>query len=112
MYGDFINAIISFIFIAGVVYFCIVVPMNTFMKKMGRVQETEESNTKPCPFCETKLDIEAKRCRACTSLLPAGFSGTRRKSAKKEKKHEDDVIDDQIKDQLKDAESKINEEGG
>src|SRR4051794_19168593 len=35
LYGDFINAIISFIIIAAVVYFLVVLPMNKLMERVS-----------------------------------------------------------------------------
>lgn len=63
--GNLINAIISFIIIAFVL-FLIVKSLNGLHKKKEEpVVETE----KTCPYCKSKIDIEATRCPKCTSKL-------------------------------------------
>lgn len=66
MIGDFINATISFLLIAVAIYFPIILPMNTIMKKVnGNKNPTEQT----CPECLSKIPIKAKRCKFCTSVL-------------------------------------------
>ena len=63
--GNLINAIISFIIIAFVL-FLIVKSINSLHKKDDApVEETE----KTCPYCKSKIDISATRCPNCTSKL-------------------------------------------
>lgn len=63
--GNLINAIISFIIIAFVL-FLIVKSINSLHKKDDApVEETE----KTCPYCKSKIDINATRCPNCTSKL-------------------------------------------
>jgi large conductance mechanosensitive channel len=47
-YGDFLNAVISFLLIAGTVYFFIVLPINALLKKF-RPSEAAPPATRPCP---------------------------------------------------------------
>lgn len=63
-YGAFINEIVSFLIIALVV-FLIVKAINR-----NRQQEAEEL-TKNCPYCLSKIPVEATRCSGCTSELQA-----------------------------------------
>jgi large conductance mechanosensitive channel len=67
--GDFINALLSFIFIAAAVYFFVVLPMNALMARMRRGQAPPDPTTKTCPECLTAIPIAARRCAACTSPL-------------------------------------------
>ncbi len=62
--GNFLNAVISFILVAGVVYFAIVAPMN---KLMARVHPAAPAVpvTKPCPECLSEIPIAARRCSHC-----------------------------------------------
>src|SRR5215472_16080565 len=60
--GDFINNILSFLFIALAVYFFVVLPMNTLMERMRRGQAPPDPTTKPCPECLSTVPIAAKRC--------------------------------------------------
>jgi large conductance mechanosensitive channel len=62
-YGIFVNAIISFLIIALVLFFIIRV-VNRLKKK-----EEKEISTKKCPFCFTVIDLKATRCPNCTSEL-------------------------------------------
>jgi large conductance mechanosensitive channel len=67
--GDFINAVISFVILAAVIYFLIVLPVNAMMDKFK--PEPEPAPTKPCPECMTKIHEDARRCPQCTAqLLP------------------------------------------
>ena len=62
-YGAFINDLVIFLIIALVV-FLIVKAVN----RNKRVEEVEL--TKDCPFCFSKLPVEATRCSGCTSEVP------------------------------------------
>jgi len=62
-YGVFVNAIISFIIIALVLFF-VIKAVNRLKKK-----EDKKVSTKECPFCFSSIDIKAKRCPNCTSEL-------------------------------------------
>ena len=68
--GDFINALLSFLFVAAAVYFFVVLPMNSLMERMRRGQAPPDPTTKTCPECLTVVPIAARRCAACTSTLP------------------------------------------
>ncbi len=59
-YGLFVNSLISFISIAGAIYFFVVVPMN-------KLKGPEEVTTRECPECTTEIAIAARRCPACTA---------------------------------------------
>ncbi len=68
MYGDFINALISFVIVASVVYFFVVLPMNKLTERANRGKETPPSKKK-CPECLSEIPLEAKRCAFCTASL-------------------------------------------
>ena len=65
LYGDFINALITFLSIAAAVYFFVVLPVNTLMAR--RVQENPDE--KECPECTSAIPIKARRCPKCTAVL-------------------------------------------
>jgi large conductance mechanosensitive channel len=65
--GEVINALISFLVIAGVVYFLVVMPMNRLMERM--LPSTPPTKTKECPFCLSKVPEKAVRCAFCTADL-------------------------------------------
>jgi large conductance mechanosensitive channel len=66
-YGLFLNALVSFILIAGAIFFFVVKPMNALAAR--RASEPGEPTTKACPYCTTEIAIAATRCSACTSDL-------------------------------------------
>lgn len=68
MVGDFLNALISFLIIAAVIYFFIVLPMNTLTKKL-RSGKNVDPTEKTCPECLSLIPIKAKRCKYCTAVL-------------------------------------------
>jgi len=68
MYGNFLNTLISFIIVAFVVYFFVVTPINTLIKKTRKEKPLDET-TKKCTECLSEIPIEAKKCAYCTSVL-------------------------------------------
>jgi large conductance mechanosensitive channel len=62
-YGKVINAVISFLVIALVVFFLVVKPLN---RLMGRGKEEEEPDNKECPHCLFSIPVEANICGFCT----------------------------------------------
>ncbi len=60
-YGLFLNAVISFILMAGVVYFLLVTPINYLLAKIRGPLVT----TKICSECLSEIPTPAKRCRFC-----------------------------------------------
>jgi large conductance mechanosensitive channel len=72
MFGDFINASISFVIVAAVVYFLVVAPMNALMKRMAPPVPAAPK-TRPCPECLSEIPVAARRCAFCTAVVaPAG----------------------------------------
>ncbi|WP_370468359.1 large conductance mechanosensitive channel protein MscL [Streptacidiphilus sp. P02-A3a] len=67
-YGDFIGDAISFVMVAAVVYFCVVLPINTLHARFMPKQEPLAS-TKDCPECLSEVPIAATRCAFCTVEL-------------------------------------------
>lgn len=59
MYGNFINAVISFLVIAAVVYFLIVKPYTHYKNRAGT---REEITHRDCPECLSEIPIAATRC--------------------------------------------------
>jgi large conductance mechanosensitive channel len=64
--GDFINAGVSFILIAAVVYFLVVLPVNALVARMNRGEKPPDPTTKKCPECLSEIPIDARRCAHCT----------------------------------------------
>jgi large conductance mechanosensitive channel len=67
MYGDFLNALISFLLVAGVVYFLVVVPLSKLMSKfLAPVKEVPV--TKACSECLSDIPKKATKCKFCASV--------------------------------------------
>jgi len=67
-YGSFINTVISFVIIATVVFFAVVVPLNALMKRLNLVPKDEpEPETRACPDCLSDIPVAAHKCAFCTS---------------------------------------------
>ena len=68
-YGNFLNAVIQFLMVAGVVYFFIVLPLNKISeraKALKGIPPPPEPTTKICPECLSEIPLGAKRCSHCT----------------------------------------------
>lgn len=66
--GDFLNALISFLIIASVIYFLVVLPMNALMKRLKSGEKVDPTE-KTCPECFSQIPLKAKRCKYCTSKV-------------------------------------------
>ena len=64
--GDFVNACVSFLLIASVIYFFVVLPVNTLVARMNRGAKPPDPTTKKCPECLSEIPMEARRCSHCT----------------------------------------------
>jgi large conductance mechanosensitive channel len=65
-YGSFINALISFLIIAAVIYFLVLIPVT---KVLEMSEKAEEATEKECPECLSKIPLAARRCLYCTSVV-------------------------------------------
>ena len=64
-YGLFINALISFVISAAVVYFFVVKPFSSLLERYMPKKET--GPTRSCPECLSDIPVAARRCSFCTS---------------------------------------------
>jgi large conductance mechanosensitive channel len=69
-FGDFLNALVSFVLIGAAVYFFVVAPVNRLMARMSRGEAPPDPTTRKCPECLSDVPIAARRCAACASPLP------------------------------------------
>jgi large conductance mechanosensitive channel len=67
--GKFLTALISFLLIAGAVYFAVVLPMNMVSSRLKKPEPAAEPTTKPCPECTLEIPLAAKRCPNCTAQV-------------------------------------------
>jgi large conductance mechanosensitive channel len=71
LYGNVINAIITFVLIAGAVFFFVIKPLNMLMARSRR-EPPADPTSKKCPECLSEVPIQARRCAFCTTeLAPA-----------------------------------------
>jgi large conductance mechanosensitive channel len=66
-YGLFLNALLSFVIIALVVYYLVVMPAARVIALTTRNKEATERS---CPECLSQIPIAATRCMFCTSEVP------------------------------------------
>jgi large conductance mechanosensitive channel len=64
--GDFLNAVISFLIVAFVVFFFVVRPIN-FLMSLRKTETPVEPTTRECPYCLSSIPVKASRCAFCTA---------------------------------------------
>jgi large conductance mechanosensitive channel len=64
-YGEFLNAVITFVLIAAAVFFLVVRPVNALMARR-KTQPDVEARTKECPNCLSSIPELARVCAFCT----------------------------------------------
>jgi large conductance mechanosensitive channel protein len=57
----------------ALIIFIMIKAINSASEKFSR-KEKEKPTTKTCPYCKTKIAIDAVRCPNCTSHLEDGVS--------------------------------------
>ncbi len=70
-YGAFMDAIISFVLVAAVLFFFVVRPVNHLMARR-RTEPELESTTRACPQCLSSIPLAAHRCAFCTADVAPG----------------------------------------
>jgi large conductance mechanosensitive channel len=70
LYGDFINAVVSFLIIAAIVFFFVVRPVNALMARR-KSEAPADPTERNCPYCLSSIPIKATRCAFCTQEVPA-----------------------------------------
>lgn len=69
--GLFINAVVSFVIVALVVFFGIVRPVAHMEARRKAKMPAAAPTTRECPECLSQVPIKARRCMNCTQPLPA-----------------------------------------
>jgi large conductance mechanosensitive channel len=70
LYGDFINAVITFLTIAAAVFFLVIKPVNALMNRL-RPGKAVDVEMRQCPECLSDIPAAARRCSFCTSAVAA-----------------------------------------
>jgi large conductance mechanosensitive channel len=60
-YGEFLRVLVDFFIIATIV----------FIVTKSLVRQDPPPPTKTCPMCRESIHVEARRCKFCTSEVPA-----------------------------------------
>ncbi len=66
LYGEFVNALISFVLVAAAVYFFVVTPINALIARTRKDPAPADPTTKKCPECLSEIPIDARRCSHCS----------------------------------------------
>ena len=69
LYGDFVNAIVSFLLIASVIFFFVIQPLNQLQARAARKKTPEEPTDRKCPECLSEIPRAASRCKFCTAKI-------------------------------------------
>lgn len=70
-YGNFLNAAIYFFIVAFVVYFGMVLPINSLLNRFKKPVPAAPPVTKACPECLSDIPIAARRCAHCGQPVAA-----------------------------------------
>ncbi len=65
--GDFINALLTFVVLAAVVYLVVVLPVERLMARFKPETAPAPETTRECPECLSKIPKAARRCAFCTA---------------------------------------------
>lgn len=65
-YGHFINALLSFVLIAAVIFFLVVKPVNALMAQR-RAETPVDEHVRSCPESRSEIPSLARRCAFCTA---------------------------------------------
>ena len=64
-FGEFLDAVLSFLIVAAIIYFLVVKPVQRLMDRLKTEPEVV-SETKECPECLSSIPVPARRCAFCT----------------------------------------------
>ena len=67
-YGHFLNALLTFVLVAAVLFFLVVKPVNALMTRL-RPETAVDEDTRKCPECLSSIPSEARRCAFCSSQV-------------------------------------------
>jgi large conductance mechanosensitive channel len=70
LYGHFINALITFVLIAAVLFFLVVRPVNALLARR-KTEVPVDEQTRKCPECRSEIPVLARRCAFCTAEVGA-----------------------------------------
>jgi len=69
-YGHFLNALISFLILAAVLYFLVVLPFSKLLERFKPAPD-EPAPLKDCTECLSSIPAAARKCAFCASVQKA-----------------------------------------
>jgi len=69
LYGDFLNALVTFVTVAAAIFFLVVKPVNVLVARYRKVPPPDPT-VKKCPECLSDIPAAARRCAFCASEQP------------------------------------------
>src|SRR5262249_55844074 len=66
LYGQFLNALFSFVIVAAVVFFLVLKPVSVLMARY-KTEPDVDAPTKDCPRCLSSIPFAASKCAFCTA---------------------------------------------
>jgi large conductance mechanosensitive channel len=73
VYGLVVNTVVTLFIVAIVLFFVVVKPLNALRRRLG-LDSNASLPKAPCPACRTEIDLQARRCPACTEVLDENWS--------------------------------------
>jgi large conductance mechanosensitive channel len=70
LYGDFFNAVATFLIVSAVVFFLVIKPVNELLERLNP-ETAVDKPTRPCPECLSSIPAAARRCSFCTADVGA-----------------------------------------
>jgi large conductance mechanosensitive channel len=70
LWGNLINDILTFLILAAIVYFLVVLPVNKLLAR-PKPSESQPQPTRKCPECLSDIPAAARRCAFCTAQVRA-----------------------------------------
>jgi large conductance mechanosensitive channel len=71
-YGHFLNALLSFLLVAAVVFFFVLKPVAALLARMRPAEPPVAEEMRKCPECLSEIPVAARRCAFCTAEVGAG----------------------------------------
>ena len=65
LYGEFLNALLAFLLIAAVIFYFVVLPINSLVAR-SRKEPPPDPTAKKCGQCLSEIPVDATRCAFCT----------------------------------------------
>ena len=69
-YGEFFNAVLTFLIVAAVMFFFVVKPVNALLERR-RAEPPVDEDVRQCPECLSEIPVRARRCAFCTTEVAA-----------------------------------------